>query len=79
MIGGEVEPVRHLDPVFKTLAPGRGDIRIERNCPCVLGFDSYRSAIYETQSVEAHPRSRDCCPRNCRVCWLQTSESSSRF
>jgi 6-phosphogluconate dehydrogenase len=26
MIGGEVEPVRHLDPVFKTLAPGRGDI-----------------------------------------------------
>ena len=26
MIGGEAEPVRHLDPVFKTLAPGRGDI-----------------------------------------------------
>jgi len=26
MIGGEVEPIRHLDPVFKTLAPGRGDI-----------------------------------------------------
>ena len=26
MIGGEPEPVRHLDPVLKTLAPGRGDI-----------------------------------------------------
>jgi len=26
MIGGEAEPVRHLDPIFKTLAPGRGDI-----------------------------------------------------
>jgi len=26
MIGGEAEPVRLLDPVFKTLAPGRGDI-----------------------------------------------------
>jgi 6-phosphogluconate dehydrogenase len=26
MIGGEGEPVGHLDPVFKTLAPGRGDI-----------------------------------------------------
>src|SRR6202162_4023239 len=26
MIGGEAEPVRRLDPVFKTLAPGRGDI-----------------------------------------------------
>jgi 6-phosphogluconate dehydrogenase len=23
MIGGETEPVRHLDPIFKTLAPGR--------------------------------------------------------
>src|ERR1051326_2860004 len=26
MIGGEAESVRRLDPVFKTLAPGRGDI-----------------------------------------------------
>src|ERR1035437_7800812 len=26
MIGGEAEPARHLDPIFKTLAPGRGDI-----------------------------------------------------
>ena len=26
MIGGESEVVKHLDPVFKTLAPGRGDI-----------------------------------------------------
>lgn len=26
MIGGEPEVVQHLDPVFKTLAPGRGDI-----------------------------------------------------
>jgi 6-phosphogluconate dehydrogenase len=26
MIGGEVEVVKHLDPIFKTLAPGRGDI-----------------------------------------------------
>jgi 6-phosphogluconate dehydrogenase len=26
MIGGEVEPVGRLDPIFKTLAPGRGDI-----------------------------------------------------
>jgi len=26
MIGGEVEAVKHLDPIFKTLAPGRGDI-----------------------------------------------------
>jgi len=26
MIGGENEVVEHLDPIFKTLAPGRGDI-----------------------------------------------------
>jgi 6-phosphogluconate dehydrogenase len=26
MIGGETEAVKHLDPVFATLAPGRGDI-----------------------------------------------------
>ena len=26
MIGGEAEPVKHLDPIFATLAPGRGDI-----------------------------------------------------
>ncbi|HTJ65263.1 MAG TPA: decarboxylating 6-phosphogluconate dehydrogenase [Alphaproteobacteria bacterium] len=26
MIGGDTEIVRHLDPIFKTLAPGRGDI-----------------------------------------------------
>ncbi|MGA2114245.1 MAG: phosphogluconate dehydrogenase (NAD(+)-dependent, decarboxylating) [Bryobacteraceae bacterium] len=27
MIGGKAEAVRHLDPVFKTLAPGRGDLQ----------------------------------------------------
>ncbi|HEY1944709.1 MAG TPA: decarboxylating 6-phosphogluconate dehydrogenase [Roseiarcus sp.] len=26
MIGGEAEPVRRLDPIFKALAPGRGEI-----------------------------------------------------
>jgi 6-phosphogluconate dehydrogenase len=26
MIGGEVETVQHLDPIFKTLAPGRGNV-----------------------------------------------------
>ena len=26
MIGGETEVVKHLDPIFKTLAPGRGDV-----------------------------------------------------
>jgi 6-phosphogluconate dehydrogenase len=26
MIGGENNVVRHLDPIFKTLAPGRGNI-----------------------------------------------------
>lgn len=26
MIGGETEIVKHLDPIFKSLAPGRGDI-----------------------------------------------------
>ena len=26
MIGGEAEVVKHLDPIFKSLAPGRGDI-----------------------------------------------------
>ena len=26
MIGGETDVVRHLDPIFRTLAPGRGDI-----------------------------------------------------
>ena len=26
MIGGQTEAVRHLDPVFKTIAPGRGDL-----------------------------------------------------
>ena len=26
MIGGQTEAVRHLDPIFKTIAPGRGDL-----------------------------------------------------
>ncbi len=26
MIGGETETVKHLDPIFKTLAPGRGNV-----------------------------------------------------
>lgn len=26
MLGGDEQAVRHLDPIFKTLAPGRGDI-----------------------------------------------------
>ena len=26
MIGGETDLVKHLDPIFKTLAPGRGDV-----------------------------------------------------
>jgi 6-phosphogluconate dehydrogenase len=26
MVGGEVDAVKHLDPIFATLAPGRGDI-----------------------------------------------------
>ena len=26
MIGGEMEVVKHLDPIFKTLAPGRGNV-----------------------------------------------------
>ena len=26
MIGGDDEPVERLDPIFKTLAPGVGDI-----------------------------------------------------
>jgi 6-phosphogluconate dehydrogenase len=26
MIGGEKGPVQHLDPIFKTIAPGRGDL-----------------------------------------------------
>ncbi len=26
MIGGETGPVQHLDPIFKTIAPGRGDL-----------------------------------------------------
>lgn len=26
MIGGDLETVQHLDPIFKTLAPGRGDV-----------------------------------------------------
>ncbi len=26
MVGGDEQAVRHLDPIFKTLAPGRGDI-----------------------------------------------------
>jgi len=26
MIGGEAEVVKHLDPIFRTIAPGRGDV-----------------------------------------------------
>jgi 6-phosphogluconate dehydrogenase len=43
MIGGPTEPVRHLDPVFKTLAPGMGDVepspgREEINGTAELGY-----------------------------------------
>ncbi len=34
MIGGEGEVVKHLDPVFSTLAPGRGDV------PCTPGREN---------------------------------------
>jgi len=34
MIGGEAQTVRHLDPIFARLAPGRGDI------PCTLGREN---------------------------------------
>jgi 6-phosphogluconate dehydrogenase len=43
MIGGPTKPVRHLDPVFKTLAPGVGDVepspgREEINGTAELGY-----------------------------------------
>jgi 6-phosphogluconate dehydrogenase len=43
MIGGPTKPVRHLDPVFKTLAPGVGDVepspgREEINGTADLGY-----------------------------------------
>ena len=28
MIGGDADVVRHLDPIFKTLAPGQGDVPV---------------------------------------------------
>jgi 6-phosphogluconate dehydrogenase len=31
MIGGETEVVKHLDPIFKTLAPGRGEVAPTEN------------------------------------------------
>lgn len=41
MIGGEKEIVQHLDPIFKTLAPGSGDI------PRTPGFDKLGSTAEE--------------------------------
>jgi 6-phosphogluconate dehydrogenase len=41
MIGGPEEAVRHLDPIFKTLAPGRGDI------PRTPGRDKRQSTAEE--------------------------------
>jgi 6-phosphogluconate dehydrogenase len=37
MIGGETEVVRHLDPIFATLAPGRGDIPRTPGCETAGG------------------------------------------
>jgi 6-phosphogluconate dehydrogenase len=41
MIGGEGDAVLHLDPIFKTLAPGRGDI------PRTPGREKVRGAVEE--------------------------------
>ena len=41
MIGGPQEAVKHLDPVFKTLAPGRGDI------PRTHGRENMESTVEE--------------------------------
>ncbi len=39
MIGGDKETVDHLDPIFKTLAPGKGDIEVTKQREG-KGFDS---------------------------------------
>jgi len=41
MIGGEDDAVRHLDPIFKTLAPGQGDI------PRTPGREKVRGTVEE--------------------------------
>src|ERR1035438_4182491 len=41
MIGGEGDAVLHLDPIFKTLAPGRGDI------PRTPGREKVRGTVEE--------------------------------
>ena len=41
MIGGEGDAVLHLDPIFKTLAPGRGDI------PLTPGREKVRGTVEE--------------------------------
>ncbi len=44
MIGGESDAVRHLDPIFATLAPGRGDIPSNagtRQAPCGTSEQGY--------------------------------------
>jgi 6-phosphogluconate dehydrogenase len=41
MIGGEDDPVLHLDPIFKTLAPGRGNI------PRTPGREKARGTVEE--------------------------------
>jgi 6-phosphogluconate dehydrogenase len=41
MIGGEAEVVRYLEPIFKTLAPGRGDL------PCTPGREGQAGTAEE--------------------------------
>src|SRR6202050_1144999 len=48
MIGGPNETVSHLDPIFKTLAPGRGDI------PRTPGFDK-RGGTAESGYIHCGP------------------------
>ena len=49
MIGGPDEAVQHLDPIFKTLAPGRGDI------PRTPGRDKTRGSTAEEGYVHCGP------------------------
>ena len=49
MIGGEAKAVRYLEPVFRTLAPGRGDIS---RTP---GRETSSSTVEEGYCIAGHP------------------------
>jgi len=79
MIGGETQVVQHLDPIFRSLAPGRGDIPLAMLIARDIGGTKTELAIFSIEAgAHCHSNRQGCTPRTIPVCkpWLRSSTPS---